>query len=170
MAYDQKNEIGINIGCVTDWGKEASVDSILKGLEACMGLGYTLFVIEQKGDDGSCLAFLKRLEKDYPKHCKMLEDNDINQEWVLRNAQVLLIPHSPSKKELAVAQHNKLVPLTVQNPYLRNFNPAKETGEGFLFEAGNTWDFVRAVVRAAENKQFSYDWGNLKKALGQVSL
>lgn len=164
----KKNEIGLHIGCVADWKTENECEYILQGLEQSARLGFHSYILA-KGDDKT-VAALFRLQDEYGKLFTVLEDSQENREWVLRHSHVLLIPHNPSKSEIIVAQNNSLVPLTPHNKYLETFNPVKEQGTAFLFAEGDSWDFFRCAVRAAENKQFGYDWSQLKKALGKVKL
>jgi len=63
---------------------------------------------------------------------------------------------------------NGIVPILPTCGRVNNFDPQKESGEGFTFEQGNFWQMVDSLVRAAENRKFSYDWGNIKKALKKL--
>ena len=52
-----------------------------------------------------------------------------------------------------------------ESPYLENYQPNDETGNGFTFASANPWDIFRAVVRATETFHFPYDWGNIIRAI-----
>lgn len=46
---------------------------------------------------------------------------------------------------------------------VEDYNPNQETGNGFVFEDGNSWSAFAAIVRTNENFRFPYDWKNIQK-------
>jgi starch synthase len=47
---------------------------------------------------------------------------------------------------------------------VQDYNPNQESGNGFVFETGNSWSAFAAIVRTNENYRFPYDWKNIQKS------
>lgn len=58
----------------------------------------------------------------------------------------------------------KRVPLA-SSGLIQGFDPVEETGNGFCYQKNDFWSLYAAVVRLTENYRFSYDWGNIVKAI-----
>lgn len=63
------------------------------------------------------------------------------------------------------------IPVSIKRPELINYNPNKETGNGFIYEKQNSWSIFAALVRALETYKFPYDWKNIVRfGLESVSV
>ncbi|MFC1749391.1 hypothetical protein ACFL2V_11365 [Pseudomonadota bacterium] len=69
----------------------------------------------------------------------------------------------------SVMDHGSVVIAHSDSPFMENYHPNDETGNGFTFDSYNPWDIFRAVVRATETYRFPYDWGNIVRAIVKSS-
>ncbi len=153
----------LSVACMASWkGREDSLQS-LKVIEALAELGYGIKILA-RGHQAALTELLGQRNG-----IEVLEDNEKNQRQMLKSVDVLWTPFGFASQDLLLAQKYQLIPVAPDTTAeLKNFNPSKEEGNAFLYEAGDFYDTLRAFIRAAENRQFSYDWGNLKKAVGKV--
>jgi hypothetical protein len=56
---------------------------------------------------------------------------------------------------------NGTIPITSKREEIANYNPNRETGNGFIYSKDNDWSIFAAIVRATETFRFPYDWNNI---------
>ncbi|MCF7847033.1 MAG: hypothetical protein K9M51_03305 [Candidatus Gracilibacteria bacterium] len=137
----------------------------LSAVEAACELGFRVQVLSV-GDTAAGKQCMDLAEK-YPEQCEVLESVPGVVDRVLDRADVALFCASPDKKLLQKIISKAVVPVLPEECGVLNFDAQRETGAGFTFEPGHRWSLVAALVRASENRKFSYDWktiqGNLEK-------
>lgn len=99
----------------------------------------------------------------FPEQCEVLEDHPHNKSHILNRAEVAFFVSAPERKDLQEILSKGIVPIMPYHPDFTDYRPLEESGNAFLYEEGNHWAMVEAVIRAYENYQFSYDWGILVK-------
>lgn len=57
-----------------------------------------------------------------------------------------------------------------KSPYLQNYNPNEETGNGFTYASFSPWDIFTALVRANETYRFPFDWQNIIRGIVKTHL
>lgn len=66
---------------------------------------------------------------------------------------------------------NGTVPISPSRPEISDYNPNKETGNGFVYKENDCWCMFAAIVRALETFKFPYDWNNIvKQGLSSISI
>jgi len=102
----------------------------------------------------------------YPhKMCIMVND-ELSRRKIYAASNISLIFNNNSQNaiELKNTLAYGVVPVTKNDPVLKNYNPVHESGNAFLYEDNDKWLFFAALVRALENYKFTYDWQNLELA------
>ncbi|PKL36487.1 hypothetical protein CVV38_01105 [Candidatus Peregrinibacteria bacterium HGW-Peregrinibacteria-1] len=56
---------------------------------------------------------------------------------------------------------NGVVPIGLREKGIEDYNPNKETGNGFCYDENDIWSLFAAVVRAKETFRFPFDWKHL---------
>lgn len=93
---------------------------------------------------------------------------DIYEKLLWASDMMLILSDTP-EKYLSDAWHNGVVPVTLSSAKdVSNYNPNKETGNGFTFDNENTWEIFAALVRALETFKFPYDWEHIIRQAQKV--
>jgi starch synthase len=53
---------------------------------------------------------------------------------------------------------------------IEDYNPNKESGNGFLYDGSTKYNILASVIRAAEVKKFPYDWSSLVDSASDMAL
>jgi starch synthase len=56
---------------------------------------------------------------------------------------------------------NGVIPISMNRPGIKDYNPNKETGNGFVYKKEDSWSIFAALVRAVETFKFPYDWKHI---------
>jgi len=56
---------------------------------------------------------------------------------------------------------NGVVPISLENDRLIDYDAKSETGNAFTYEKNNVWHFLKALIRSLETYQFTYDWKHI---------
>jgi len=56
---------------------------------------------------------------------------------------------------------NGVIPISSLRPEVSDYNPNRETGNGFIFKKESPWAIFAALVRARETFKFPYDWKHI---------
>lgn len=56
------------------------------------------------------------------------------------------------------------VPISGERSEMIDYNPNRETGNGFIFKKNDVWGIFAALVRAVETFKFPYDWKHIMRA------
>lgn len=159
-----KKTTKFNIGVITPITSNNQSSSLTcEALEAMCSLGFRVSALAE-GDAAGQAACFTCAEK-YPKSFTMLESVGENRACVINKSDVVLFPSAPSKSELEEVINAGIVPILPEECGLPNFDSKTEEGCAFTFETGNIWSLVAALVRASENRKFSWDWKTIKQNL-----
>lgn len=109
-------------------------------------------------------AYFTKLAEDHADQVAILEERD--KETLYEAADMFLCPSdsSEAQRELAQTLHFQVVPISLPQSGVENYDAIQERGNAFLFERTTPWSFFAAVIRALENFRFPYDWKNIQKA------
>ncbi len=134
---------------------------ICTAVEAMSELGFKIYALAE-GDEHAQNECFNLLEK-YPNNFEVLESVSQNRDSILEKSDVVLFPTMPEASVLKGLQAQKIVVIAPEGCGIENFNPQRETGNGFTFLEGNFWSMMASIIRASENMKFKYDWNTLKK-------
>ena len=56
---------------------------------------------------------------------------------------------------------NGTIPVSPARAEIADYNPNRETGNGFVYKNTDSWCMFAALVRALETFKFPYDWNNI---------
>lgn len=155
------------VGVVSAITKSNGSGLLFTALEAMCSLGFTVSVLAE-GDETACKLCFDCSEK-FSRTFAMLESVPTNRVKILEQSDVVIFPTCPSKKELQDVIAAGVVPVLPEGCGLENFDAQAETGCAFTFEPENVWSLVAALVRASENKKFSWDWKTIKQNLATMA-
>ena len=134
---------------------------VCTAVEAMSELGFMTYALAE-GDEQAQNECFSLLEK-YPNNFEVLESVSQNRDSILDVSDVILFPSIPEVKLLKELQSKGIVIIAPEGCGIENFNPQRESGNGFTFLEGNFWSMMAAVIKASENIKFKYDWNTLKK-------
>lgn len=147
---------------------EHHAEHFLRSVEALCELGIPVLALAEGDAESQKICF--ELSKAYPTMFTLLESVNRNRSTILKQSEVLVFPSAPSDALLKEIIEAEIVPVMPKRKGFENFDPQAEKGNAFLYEEGNFWKFLSAILRASENFKFEYDWENLKKSLKDVKL
>lgn len=156
------------IGVLTPITKQNNSDFMKEVFEAMCSLGFSVSVLAEGDSDGQSLCF-NNAEK-YPRQFSILESVGDSRNQILSKSDVVFFPVAPSKLEIKEVIAAGVVPILPEGCGLDNFDSKTEEGSAFTFQPGNIWSLVAAVVRASENRKFSWDWKTIKQNLAEVHI
>ena len=100
---------------------------------------------------------VKHMSYDRRGRRELLEASDISLSFPFSDVQEILL--------------NGTVPISPPRPEILDYNPNKETGNGFVYEESDCWCMFAAIVRALETFKFPHDWKNIvRQGLSSVSI
>ena len=163
-----QTKVKFNIGVIIPLTEKNESALICETLSAMCSLGFNISILAE-GDATGQAACFSCVEK-YPKNFSMLESMGDNRAQVLEKSDVVIFPSAPTKSELSAVVSAGAVPVLPEGCGLTNFDSKTEEGCAFTFDSGNIWSLVAAIVRASENRKFSWDWKTVKQNLADYSL
>lgn len=135
-------------------------------LEAMCSLGFTVSVLAEGDESAQNLCF--ECSKKFPRKFSMLESLPDNRVRILAKSDVVIFTTCPEKNELRDVISAGVIPVLPEGCGFENFDAQSESGCAFTFEKGNIWSLVAALVRASENRRFSWDWRTLQQNLSEL--
>lgn len=135
---------------------------------AACEMGLSMIVLAEGDQEGQRNCF--ELSEKYTKNFSLRESVAENRDAILAQSDVVLFVTEPTREQLQLAVAAGCVPVMPTGGVLENFDAQSESGEAFTFESGNLWSLVAAMVRASENRKFSWDWKTLQKNLTAVKI
>ena len=100
----------------------------------------------------------KKIEKELSKNKNLAFFSEkISPRKIMASSNAIIV-FDEDKKLLSLAQKNKSVPIMPPVTGFADYNPKKESGNAFLYEAGSSWSLFSAIVRAVETYKLPYDW------------
>ena len=154
------------IGVVSAMTESEDAALLCSALEAMCSLGFIVSVLAE-GDESARKLCFEYAEK-FPRNFSILESLPTNKTEILEKSDVIIFPVRPSKDELEAIISAGVVPVLPEGCGLENFDAQKESGGAFTFQEGNLWSLVAALVRASENRRFSWDWKTIKQNLVEL--
>lgn len=153
------------VGVVTAITKPNGSELLFSALEAMCSLGFNVDVLAEGDETARKLCF--DCSEKFARKFSMLESLPNNRVKILEKSDVVIFPACPTKKELQEVVATGVVPVLPEGCGLENFDAQAETGCAFTFEPENVWSLVAALVRASENRKFSWDWRTIKQNLAE---
>ena len=160
--------VKFNIGVISPITEQNSSALMCEVLDAVCSLGFKVSVLAEGDAIGQEACF--KCSETYPKNFSMLESMGDNRGVILSKSDVVIFPTAPSRKELSEVVKMGVIPVLPEECGLPNFDSKTETGCAFTFESGNIWSMVAALVRASENRKFSWDWKTVKQNPAEHSI
>lgn len=59
---------------------------------------------------------------------------------------------------------NGVIPVSSKRKDVEDYNPNRETGNGFVYKSNSQWGIFAALVRASETFKFPYDWKHIVRS------
>ena len=56
---------------------------------------------------------------------------------------------------------NGTIPISCRRSEVDDYNPNRESGNGFIYKEAGYWSIFAALIRALETFKFPYDWSNI---------
>jgi glycogen synthase len=152
-----------NIGVIIPLTAKNNSDFFFRAIEAMCEFDFHISILAE-GDNQAqkkCFEYAQR----FPKNFEILESVPKNRERILESSDVILCPEMPTKPILEKIQKAGIIPIlpSGKSENLENYDPHSETGNVFLFETDNFWQFLKTIICASENSKFEYDWRNIQK-------
>ncbi len=163
-----QTKVKFNIGVISPITEQNDSALMCEVLDAMCSLKFKVSVLAEGDASGQAACF--NCSEKYPKQFSMIESMGDNRGAILAKSDVVIFPTAPSKKELAEVIKSGVVPVMPDGCGLPNFDSKTEEGCAFTFESGNVWSMVAALVRASENRKFSWDWKTVKQNLAEYSI
>ncbi len=84
--------------------------------------------------------------------------NRNNRKTLLEASDMALVFDFSDVEEMLL---NGVIPISSLRPEVSDYNPNRETGNGFIFKKDSPWAIFAALVRARETFKFPYDWKHI---------
>lgn len=84
--------------------------------------------------------------------------NRINRKTLLEASDIALVFDFSDVEEMLL---NGVIPISSLRKEVSDYNPNRETGNGFIFKKDSPWAIFAALVRAQETFKFPYDWKHI---------
>lgn len=154
------------IGVLTPITKEGGADILCTAMEAMCSLGFQVSVLAEGDESAQNLCF--DCAEKFPRVFSMLESLPDNKVKIVSKSDVVVFVTRPEKEELDFVIQSGAVPVLPEGCGLSNFDAQSEMGSAFTFEMGNLWSLVAALIRASENRRFSWDWKTIQQNLADL--
>ncbi len=92
------------------------------------------------------------------KNTVILPYNRKNREKILMAADMAIGFDFSDVEEMLL---HGTIPISQIRPEVQDYNPNRETGNGFIYKKSDHWCLFAALVRALETFKFPYDWKNI---------
>mgnify|MGYP003870854531 CR=1 FL=1 len=106
-------------------------------------------------------------DEKFKKNSHLLNYTKQNRKLLLEGSDMALSFSFNDVQEMLV---NGTVPISLKRPEIKNYNPNKESGNGFVFNLMNPWSIFAASIRALETYKFPYDWKNIVRRCLETEL
>lgn len=155
-----------HIGMIAPLTESNNAELFCRAIEGASELGFHVSILAE-GDQKSQEFCFEMLER-YPENFSVLESSINNRSEIIQTSDIIVFAGAPEKKLFNEVLAENVPMVLPEGCGITDFNPQKESGEGFTFRKGSFWNMMGSIIRASENKKFSYDWKNLKKNLAKV--
>ncbi|QQR84062.1 hypothetical protein IPJ72_02615 [Candidatus Peregrinibacteria bacterium] len=108
--------------------------------------------------------YFSKLSEQFPQQCVIINNEDTEIRRMLAASDMALIPSDNEEARQAVmsAQNFGVVPISLEENSVMDYNPIEETGDGFICNGKSSWNLFATVVRALETFRFPYDWKGIQ--------
>ena len=161
---DNKFILGM-VGRITE---QKGFDILMEAIEPMLNnFDFEMVVVGQ--GDSKYMSFFTELEKNYPNIKTHLSYDAILPRFVFAGADAILIPSKfePCGLTQMEAMRYGAVPIVRKTGGLadsvENYNPANETGTGFVFEKFDKYALFGTIVRALEAYKYPKFWEGIQK-------
>ena len=126
-----------------------------------------LQIIIMGDGDKEYVSFLKKFQKKYPKKIIWIPFNKEIETLIYAGSDMFLLPshHEPCGLNQLIAMRYGCVPIVHKVGGLfdtvENYNPAKNSGTGFVFNNFDAYELFGAIIRAMENFKNKKKWKQL---------
>ena len=103
------------------------------------------------------------LLEEFPEKIRIIEDREDDLRKIYAASDIVLITNQHDTKTAYEAMAYGVLPVTLPQNTLKDYNPVNESGNSFFALSPSEWGIFAAVIRARENFFFPYDWGNIQK-------
>jgi starch synthase len=107
-------------------------------------------------------ALFTRLENEQKHRIKILPDEE-NIRRKMYAASDMSLFFAPDETELGNCLAYGVIPVSITQDTLKNYDPAQEDGNAFTADPLTQWSFFAALVRAIETYKLPYDWRTIQK-------
>lgn len=153
------------IGLIQSIGGKDNSRLLLRAAESMCELGFVFSMIASGDTDIQSKLLL--LSEKYEGQFEIMESSTQNERKIMTQSNVIIFLNKPTKIELKKVMKKGIVPIVPFGSDIENFDAQSESGNGFCFSEGNFSELFATIVRSFENFKFTYDWGNLQKAVQQ---
>jgi len=94
-------------------------------------------------------------------HVHHLSYNRKNRHKLLEAADLALTFSFSDVEEMLL---NGVIPVSSERVDVEDYNPNRETGNGFVYKTNTHWGIFAALVRASETFKFPYDWKHIVRS------
>lgn len=159
-------KVKFKVGVLTPITKDGGIDILCTALEAMCSLGFSVSVLAEGDASAQNLCF--DCAEKFPRKFSMLESLPDNKLKIASKSDVIVFAVPPKQEDLNFVLKAGIVPVLPEGCGLDNFDAQLETGCAFTFEEGNIWSLVAALVRASENRRFSWDWKTIRQNISDL--
>ena len=138
------------------------LERIMEIMDGLMEQGIQVVVIGM-GTEKYRNHFTRLIEK-HPDNILIIENDDENRRKTYAAAD--MIPVAAETPECATETRQAMlygvIPVSLPQEHLENYNAQEESGNAFLYTGKSFWSFFAAFIRASENHKFPYDWNRIR--------
>jgi len=155
LKYDKKTAL-LCVGYPLT--EENSIDLLKKAIE---GLLEQNIAIALSGiGSPKYQDFFTDLAGKHPTRMVILSENEENKQKMFAASDIFI--NTSTKKDclnqMEKAMTYGVVPVSLTNNNLMDYNGVKEEGNAFIYSKKSPWSLFSGVIRALENFKFPYDW------------
>lgn len=157
------------IGIVSRLNSQKGIDILMEALPPLLDNFDFQLVVVGTGDE-KYLSFFTELSKKHPNVSVHLSFDNVLPSLVFSGADAILIPSKfePCGLTQMEAMRYGAVPIVRKTGGLadsvNNYDPSKNTGNGFVFEKFDHYSLCGAVIRAMENYKHRKAWQGIQKS------
>ncbi len=168
LGLEEKAEIPL-VGLASRLAEQKGYNLVIESLDILLRLSLQIVVIASGGKDGKEYSdAFKKIASKYPKKFAFITPYTEEQaSRVYAGSDMLLMPSrfEPCGLSPLISLRYGSIPIVHETGGLaetiRNFNPANDQGNGFVFKSYTKEDFLVALARAVENYKYEKVWEHL---------
>lgn len=103
------------------------------------------------------------LAKEHGHRIHIVKNDDESIRAMLAAADMAMFLSDVLTKEISQCLAYGVVPLSLPQPKLEDYDPVQEAGNAFLFAQPTPWHAFASLVRALETFKFPFDWRTIQR-------